>query len=222
MSKNEDFSQLAPQQARSQKTMQNIMASTIELLNQKAFTEISIQEIVERVGCSVGAFYGRFKDKDSLLHALDDQLTQMVLNLIHELTENSEAAYTTLPDFTTAITQMLYNLYVEQQGMMRTLIITGRTHTDPRFREREDRINAALHPVFLKFLSFRECIKHPNPELAIRFGLQKTHFALREMVLWAHPQGSIPVSGDELIREFVTGFLNYLEYQPPIINKKDV
>jgi hypothetical protein len=70
-----------------------------------------------------------------------------------------------------------------------------------------------LPPVFMKLLSFRQQIKHPNPELAIRFGLLQTHFALREMVLLDHPHESIPVSGDALIQEFVRGYLNYLEYQ---------
>ncbi len=43
------------------------------LLEEKLFEEISIAEIVEQAGCSVGAFYGRFKDKNSLLMALDER-----------------------------------------------------------------------------------------------------------------------------------------------------
>ncbi len=60
-----------PVQERSLQTMNRILDATSQLLEQKLFEEISIAEIVELAGCSVGAFYGRFKDKDSLLKALD-------------------------------------------------------------------------------------------------------------------------------------------------------
>ena len=213
MAKNSNLGLQTPQQARSRRTMQHIMAATIELLKQKTFDEISIQEIVDRAGCSVGAFYGRFIDKESLLHALDDQLTQVVIDLIHALTSEDAATYTNLSDFITAVVRTLYNLHVERRGLMRTLLLAGRTETDTRFREREERINAMLTPILLKLLSFREQIKHPNPDLAIRFGLIQMHFALRETVLWDHPHESIPVSGDDLIHELVRGFLGYLEYQ---------
>lgn len=216
MTDNSNLGLQTPQQARSRRTMQHILAATIELLKQKTFDEISIQEIVDLAGCSVGAFYGRFKDKGSLLHALDDQLTQVVIDLIQGLTSEDAAALTNLSDFITAVVRTLYNLHVERRGLMRTLLLAGRIETDSQFREQEERINASLSPVFLKLLSFREQIKHPNPELAIRFGLIQMHFALREMVLWDHPSESIPVSGDNLIHELVRGFLGYLEYQEEI------
>ena len=65
----------------------------------------------------------------------------------------------------------------------------------------------------MKLWSYRDQIRHPNPELAVQFGLFRTHFALREMALWDHPHEGIPVSGDGLIRELLCGYLHYLEYQ---------
>jgi AcrR family transcriptional regulator len=202
-----------PQQARSQKTMLSILAATRELLEQKDFSEISIHGIVEHAGCSVGAFYGRFKDKDSLLNALDDQFTLDVIDLIHALTGENSQEFLSLSDYISAIVRALYNLHIEQRGLIRTLILVGRTENDDRFRGRDERINAELPSVFRKLLSFGDQIKHPDPELAVRFGLVQTHFALREMVLWEHLQGSVPVSGEDLICELVRGYLCYLEYQ---------
>ena len=62
-----------PLQDRSFQTMNQIVDATGKLLEEKLFEEISIAEIVKQAGCSVRAFYGRFKNKNSLLMALNER-----------------------------------------------------------------------------------------------------------------------------------------------------
>ncbi len=60
----------APQQRRSAQTRERIIKSVTSLLEADAYSSATVQDIVSAAGCSVGAFYGRFKDKDAVLYAI--------------------------------------------------------------------------------------------------------------------------------------------------------
>lgn len=57
-------------QKRSQKTYDALIATAFKLLEQREFDEISIAELAQKAGYSVGAFYARFHSKDELFDAL--------------------------------------------------------------------------------------------------------------------------------------------------------
>lgn len=63
-------------QKRSQKTYDALIATTFKLLEQREFDEISIAELAQKAGYSVGAFYARFHSKDELFDALVAQHMQ--------------------------------------------------------------------------------------------------------------------------------------------------
>jgi len=57
-------------QKRSQKTYEALIATAFKLLERSEFDEISIAELSQKAGYSVGAFYARFKSKDELFDAM--------------------------------------------------------------------------------------------------------------------------------------------------------
>jgi AcrR family transcriptional regulator len=57
-------------QQRSRKTYDALVATTFALLEEREFDDISIAELAQKAGYSVGAFYARFESKDELLDAL--------------------------------------------------------------------------------------------------------------------------------------------------------
>ncbi len=57
-------------QRRSQKTYDALIGTTFKLLQQRDFDAISIAELAQKAGYSVGAFYARFRSKDELFDAL--------------------------------------------------------------------------------------------------------------------------------------------------------
>ena len=59
-----------PKQERSRATHARLLRAGAELLEEKSFDDVTIQESVARAGSSVGAFYARFRDKEGLLEAL--------------------------------------------------------------------------------------------------------------------------------------------------------
>jgi AcrR family transcriptional regulator len=66
----ETASILPAKQARSRATRDRLLAAGRELLNDGAFEETSIVQIAAEAGCSVGAFYQRFSDKERFFSAV--------------------------------------------------------------------------------------------------------------------------------------------------------
>ena len=60
-------------QKRSQKTYDALIATAFKMLEQREFDEISIADLAQKAGYSVGAFYARFKSKDELFDAMMEQ-----------------------------------------------------------------------------------------------------------------------------------------------------
>ena len=52
----------APQQARSQETLDRILDAAERLVSEKGFEDTTVADVVARAGSSVGAFYTRFRD----------------------------------------------------------------------------------------------------------------------------------------------------------------
>ncbi len=57
-----------PRQARSEQTLQRILAACDTLLAERPFEQISMQDIAREAGVSVGNLYNRFSDKEGLVN----------------------------------------------------------------------------------------------------------------------------------------------------------
>lgn len=60
------------QQARSEATFQALIAAGREALEDKTFDQVAIGDIARAAGVSVGAFYGRFDNKDAFFLAIQE------------------------------------------------------------------------------------------------------------------------------------------------------
>ena len=58
---------IAPQQSRSQASLDRILDATERLLEQRPFSEITVAEIAEEAEVSTGLLYSRFESKDAIL-----------------------------------------------------------------------------------------------------------------------------------------------------------
>ena len=200
----------APQQSRSQRTLNKILDAAETLLNDKSFQELTINDIVSEAGCSVGAFYGRFKDKDTLLHALDERLMHDLVTLIDTTIADPKWQTATLAETVAGLVQMDIEFNTHRIGVMRTVILQARLKPDPRFREREARLNAAVPQLISLILAHQDEINHPNPPLAAQLGFLQIHFTIRELLLWPHIRDAFPIPQDQFAAELTRMYLGYL------------
>ena len=73
-----------PKQARSKKTMENILDTAQQMLIDRTFDKASIQEIVKKANSSVGSFYSLFKTKNNLLECLLDRYQDWLIEIVQE------------------------------------------------------------------------------------------------------------------------------------------
>src|SRR5512143_1355568 len=105
-------------QKRSQKTYDALIVTAFKLLEQREFDDISIAELAQKAGYSVGAFYARFKSKDELFDA-------MVLRHIEDRRAARQAQFDNAPD-ATLIRQLMaetVNYYWARRRFWRAALI---------------------------------------------------------------------------------------------------
>ena len=76
-------------QEQARETKNRIYSSAIELMEQEGFDKITIADISEKAGVSVGAFYHYFSSKNDILaeifHRADDYFSTHVLNSLQQI-----------------------------------------------------------------------------------------------------------------------------------------
>ncbi|MGI2171282.1 TetR/AcrR family transcriptional regulator [Shewanella sp. MF05960] len=116
-----------PKQRRSQDTQQKLIAALHHCLQDKFFEHISIKDLAEHAGVSVGTFYRRFKDKESLLpllyqdfgHDLDLWVSELEQQHCNDLTQALQY-----------ICQQTCQFLCSRQSIFRTLHLNSRLHSE--------------------------------------------------------------------------------------------
>jgi AcrR family transcriptional regulator len=112
-----------PRQRRSRETRDRLLQATRELLEERTFEDLTIQQIATRAGCPVGAFYGRFGGKEAIL----PQLLQM-----HYAEVEREVSTAFRPEAwlgaplerrVDAVVDHLLSVAQRQPGLIRTLVL---------------------------------------------------------------------------------------------------
>lgn len=115
-----------PKQQRSHDTQRKLLNALHVCLQDKFFEHITIKELAEHAGVSVGTFYRRFKDKESLLPLLyqdfGNDLSQWVDSL--EL-----MAFNSLKDAIEEIAVETYKFLLTRKSVFRTLHLNSRLHS---------------------------------------------------------------------------------------------
>lgn len=115
----------APKQARSERSLQRVLAALEYLLEEKAFAEISIPEIAATAECSAAAIYGRFKDRHSILAALHESLCGQMRGELDQLTEPQQWAGRSLEHLAAEFCAKLVAFYRRDWNLMTAAVVSG-------------------------------------------------------------------------------------------------
>ncbi len=201
----------APKQERSRQTLDRILDAASAILETKNFEELSVAEIVRKASTSVGAFYGRFPDKDALLDALDERFLKGFESAFVEKLGSRDWTEGTLERIVTEVVELLVRLYDRDRGLLRSLNMKARIHGDERFRSRERRAWETLYPRLQDLVVARlRAEGHPDPARAAEFGFKQMFFSMREMLLWEPIRTGEPCRVGDLTKELARGYLAYL------------
>lgn len=116
-----------PKQQRSQDTQTRLLAALHVCLQDKFFEHINIKELAEHAGVSVGTFYRRFKNKESLLPLLYQDFGQDLATWCQNL---SEQDFTSLEQAVSAMTSEMFSFLNSRKSVFRTLHLNARLHSE--------------------------------------------------------------------------------------------
>ena len=205
------------QQYRSRETEDAIIAAATALLAERPFEQISVAEIAQRAGVSIGGFYARFRNKGALLHLLDEHfLVDSRAAFDREMAPERVAgagAAAVIAAYVRVMVAKFREHRVEILQVMRGArsgAVAGQGAQG--FRDRARRFNDHVHGRLRALLLERRAeIRHPQPEQAIELGLFFASAAAREAILSeslrAYP---VEIDDDRLSREITRAYLAFL------------
>lgn len=200
-----------PQQERSRHTLHRLLSATEALLEHGGLEAATVPAIAEAAGLSVGVVYRRFPDKDRLLREVYIRFfeTTFAQNRV-QFQLASEARNLTLEKLARGMIRGMAEGYRRRRGLLRALVRYARTHPDAEFRRKAQQLNrATLNSVAALLLSHRHEIKHPNPDVAIEFGLLAVASVLQNAVLEEESVHGLKMP-ERLDEELVRLFFRYL------------
>ena len=157
-----------PLQNRSQKTLHALLDSAETLLRERPFGAVSVQDITKSAGSSVGAFYARFSDKMSVLHALHERY-------VAQATETAESVFNPerwqamrLREVLSSLVGFLVEASESSIGIRRGVILAG--HNVEAFRERRQQLSRATVAALAGLLQARRAeLTVDDVDVAARF-----------------------------------------------------
>jgi AcrR family transcriptional regulator len=193
-----------PKQRRSQETHRRLLEATRDLLHDAAFENLTVQQIVDRAGYSVGNFYQRFSSKEAMLPELLSLHYAELRLRVEETIAAGEGR--NLAERVRHVVTLVVGMAHEQRGLIRTLAL--RHYQQPDSIPSSVRQEAAdiLGSVYSFLLGDGDEIEHPRPGRAVEVGLLMVAAAVRERVAFVGAtqastlQVDLDVFSDELSR----------------------
>ena len=197
-------------QARSQETLERILDAAEEVISERGFDNATVSEIVRRGKSSVGSMYARFNDKDSLLVCLHERFCEQALATTEAALDATRWEGATIAEIFSAAIPFVVQVYHRKRGLIRAFIVRG--SGDHQFAERAGRLSRAISEKLIALLiARRHEITHPDPILAVDFGLRMTFDTLDQATLyWDIQRSTITYSPQQLAEELSRAFLSYL------------
>lgn len=169
----------APRQARSQRTLENLLDAAERILLACGLEAVTVPEVVREAGSSVGSFYARFPDKRALLETVHERACAQTLERADALLDPSRWADVPLD----AIVETGVRIAVEIHGSRRNIMnaFAQAFAGDPGFAARRARSAKAIRDRLARLvLTKRDEIAHHDPELAIEMSLRAVTATLEQ------------------------------------------
>lgn len=199
-----------PRQTRSQESLERILDAAEEVVAAKGFDQATVAEIVRRARSSVGVFYARFGEKESLLRCLHDRFCSEAFATTNAVLDPERWHGVSCSEILTDTLPFLVEVYRRRRGLIRVFIV--RASSDHAFSDRWGTVNDHLTEKLRELLlARRDEIGHPDAAMAIDFGLQIVLGALDMLSLfeeatWLH----MTFTDERLPQELTRVFLSYL------------
>lgn len=187
------------------------MDAAEELILEQRLVDVSIPEIVSRANSSVGGFYGRFKDKDALIRALEERFLGRVSVTLEEATRPEKWADKSLRETVAGQMEVMVRVYSEAGPLLRVFVAHA-ARSQQVWREGRRLRGQAIRRFIELGLRHGSEIRHPDPAKALELGMQMVFGVLQQKAILGDVRVQQRALGNpELVQEFTSMMLAYLQ-----------
>jgi AcrR family transcriptional regulator len=200
-----------PKQARSQKTMERLLAAAEQRVMEVGFERTTVADVARLAGSSVGAFYTRFPDKEALLHCLFDRFIEQAQATVDAALAPELWRDQTIEELAGALLTFMFDVLEERRNLISAL--ADLTARQPALACLRDVLGEHLAIRVAALLEERgERISRPDPASALR----AVSWVFLSSIELAVTQGRLSPQGldkPQLIAELSEMILAYLQVQ---------
>lgn len=157
-----------PRQLRSRRTLERLIRASLEILEKDGPDGLTVQAIVERAGSSVGSFYARFAGKDELLAYLGERSWREAAARWDEAAASRTLAGLALEEVVEGAVQLLSEAVTARATYLRALERAPGVG-DEAFSAFQAHVLGGIEALLLARSGE---MSHPDPEVAVRLGLE--------------------------------------------------
>src|SRR5215472_3266728 len=204
----------APSQARSRESLRRMLDAAEAVLAKYGLEGATLPRIAAEAGISPPHVYRRFRDKDALIAAVFQRLTERSSAATVVQFDPEAVRPIGLVQFSGNLIAGMIRNFRAGAGLSRATVRYSEEHWEVDFVRKARASEAQQFQTMLNtFMIWRDQIKHPKPERAIRFAFVMVALALRELILFDRKRvfEDILHLDDDTIREELTRmFLSHL------------
>ncbi len=183
-----------PVQARSQATLERLVAAAKRLIETRDWNDISMSEIAAEAKSSVGSLYARFESKKALLDFLDEEYARDVERFFVSHGPKFANEQQALEIFVHRLTKDLVDFHLLSPGLIRALVMETRSNRPSTFTARTQRMAKSGRHLYEAFGYFSDQFTHQEKQEAISWAVFTLWSVTRERTLFPE---SIPTPGHD-------------------------
>ncbi len=207
----------APRQARSQATLERFVEATQKLLEERPFEEITVADIVKAAERTVGSFYARFEDKNSVLYLIVERMHDRIQALTRAFCDPVRWEDVSLAEFVEEAVRLNVLAYRRAGPLFRASIQA--CTTDERFRIRRMETMQVCAEAQKKFVLTRLAeVGCADPARASDRMLELVSATLDHELLFGRFTTTQVASDAALVEELVDQCLHLLQVRLPVVS----
>ncbi|MFD2168080.1 TetR/AcrR family transcriptional regulator [Thalassotalea euphylliae] len=198
-------------QTRSQQTQKKLLTALSDCLQEQFFEHISIAQLTEMAGVSVGTFYRRFKNKEALLPLLYQEFSEHLKSWVNTLEQQPAS---NLQSQVEVLVNESLTFLTDNAGVLRTLHLNARLYPEILTPEQLSTRSSEYKRMSSLLMAHKNEINHASPQEACDMVVFMLTNSLIDKVLYRDltPAIASQLSLQDTCRELNAMLHNYLSH----------
>jgi AcrR family transcriptional regulator len=201
-----------PQQRRSRESLERVLKAGEKLLAKNGYEGFTIADVSREANLSVGSVYGRFDNKDALIHEIHSRLLERLsADAVEDVLSRAD-----LLDFDEVVSQAVHGMadrMHRERSILRVFMLLA--PVDAHIAKAASAASRGVSRAFTAaVLSHRDEITHRHPDRAADVAFRMVYDVLARRVMYGPRfESELTIPWNDLVDEVIYGAIAYLRYE---------